>query len=159
MYLNLLQRINKLIKYFGFIKCIRKSWEYINIRGLSVVSPLQKKRNFSSNNKNKEKKRKKKKQSRNESWIPIGSEKNRPLKQWISRIPSILNPYNASSLFASPHSPTSSRAIKPSSAPKPGNGSTEVIATIVVVAVPTAKSHQPDQPNLTKYQQVANPHE
>lgn len=83
-------------------------------------------------------------------------EKNRPLKQWISRIPSILNPYNASSLFASPHSPTSSRAIKPSSAPKPGNGSTEVIATIVVVAVPTAKSHQPDQPNLTKYQQVAN---
>lgn len=159
MYLNLLQRINKLIKYFGFIKCIRKSWEYINIRGLSVVSPLQKKRNFWCNNKNKEKKRKKKKQSRNESWILIGSEKNRSLKQWISRIPSILNPYNASSLFASPHSPTSSRAIKPLSAPKPGNGSTEVIATIVVVAVPMAKSHQPDQPNLTKYQQVANPHE
>lgn len=53
--------------------------------------------------------------------------------------------------FSFPHSPTSSRAIKPSNASKPGNGSTELI-----VVVATAKSRQPDQPNLTSYQQVAN---
>lgn len=51
--------------------------------------------------------------------------------------------------FSFPYSPTSSRAIKPSNASKPGNGSTELI-----VVVATAKSRQPDQPNLTSYQQT-----
>lgn len=148
-----------MIKYFGFIKCIRKSWEYINIRGLSVVSPLQKKRNFSSNNKNKEKKRKRKKTIT--EWIvnPDRFWKESALK--TMNLSNTINPQPLQRVFSfrEPTFTNLLRAIKPSSAPKPGNGSTEVIATIVVVAVPTAKSHQPDQPNLTKYQQVANPHE